>query len=594
MKAAQALIMLLLASSLFAACPAESREISMAAVVNENSGGLFTLHVDVRPGSGKIYTSIDPRIGFSTQESAQQAVDYAFLHSSAKRGECDVLFSMRGNFGSNRVDGPSAGGAMSIAVKAALTSQSIRRDVVMTGTISPEGSVGEVGGIIEKAIAAKDAGAKYILVPKMMLHEALLLSTLSDGGGFSAIEVANFSEAERIFFSPYSEEFATSFMPTSDAMPANLPEQAYDADTGRFSLVASRLVDGLEAKVSSALSRAPGATADASRQYFSDEISKYRKQTKAGYPFTAANSAFLLSVDAEYLAISDSEVDINGSINDVASCIASLQEPLKTRENFHWSVGSDLRRIWAQNRLNDTIAAREGREGYSTLRDLLYAYSWCGISRELAAQANDIGGTPVNESALKRLAEDWLSEADGSVSTASFPNSDAYSHLDSGYDAYDQGLYGAAIYEAAYAKAMQQAADEAGSKNFSSAADALANGTRESLWGKIYFGQGLYLNHASKEKLASSADAYRVLSYSSELDSASSEIDEKLASGSFETAQTAQSQGQTIWQQEEGGIDPLVAFLQRASESLALYATVLSLAIIVFVRMGRSGIDWRA
>jgi uncharacterized protein len=597
MKAANALILILFASSLFAACPSESREISMAAVVDENSGGLFTLHVDVKPGTGKIFTSIDPRIGFSTQESEQGAVDYAFSHSSARREECDVFFSMRGNFGSNRVDGPSAGGAMSIAVKAALTNQSIRRDVVMTGTISPEGSVGEVGGIIEKAIAAKDAGAKYILVPKMMLHEALLLSTLSDSGGFAAIEVANFSEAESIFFSPYSEEFTPSFMPSSDAMPAHLPEQAYDADTGRFSLVASRLVDNLESKASSALSSAPAATASGSRQYFSDEISKYRRQITAGYPFTAANSAFLLSVDAEYLAISDSEVDINGSIADVASCIASLPAPAKTKENFHWAVGADLRRVWAQNRLNDTIAAREGREGYSTLRDLLYAYSWCGISRELAAQADDIGGTPVNESALKQLSEDWLSEADGAVSSASFPNGDAYSHLDSGYGAYDLGLYGAAIYEAAYAKAAQQAADEAGGKNFSSAADALANGTRDSLWGKIYFGQGLYLNYASKEKLASATDAYRVLSYSSELDSASSEIDEKLAPGEARAAETAPTSAE--WSpasppRADGRLDPFAAFLQRASESLALYATVLSLAILVFVRMGKSGIDWRA
>ena len=591
MKAAQALFIILLATSLFAACPTESREISMAAVVSENSGDVFILHVDVRPGTGKIYTSIDPRIGFSTQESEQKAVEYAFAHSSAKRSECDVLFSMRGNFGSNKIDGPSAGGAMSIAVKAALTNQGIRRDVVMTGTISPEGDVGEVGGIIEKAIAAKDAGAKYILVPRMMMHEALLLSTLSEDSGFAAIEVSNFSDAERIFFSSYSEEFTPSFMPKSDAMPENLPSQKYDADTGRFSLVATHTVDSLEGKIFSALSSASGTTANASEEYFSGEISKYRQQILLGYPFTAANSAFLLSVDAEYLAIGDSEVDIDGSIVDVGACLASLGVPAKTKENFHWAVGADLRRVWAQNKLNDTIAAREDREGYSTLRDLLFSYGWCGISRELAAQADDIGGTPVDESALEGLADEKLAEADSAIMSSSFVNSDALNHLQNGYDAYDRWLYGAAIYEATYAKAMQEAADEAGSKNFSSAADALAASARESLWGKIYFGQGLYLNYASKEKLASVTDAYRILSYSAELDKSSSEIDAELAPTSGSTQATP---GPSPSWHAEKGMDPMAAFYQLAAESLALFATVVSLAILVFVRVGKSGIDWRA
>ena len=200
MKSAYFFTLLLMAPMLFAACPSESREISMAAVVSENEGGIFVLHVETRPGNGTIYTSISPRIGFSTQESEQAAVDYAFSQSDVPRKDCDVFFSMRGNFGSNKIDGPSAGGAMSIAVKAALTNRTIRRDVVMTGTISQDGDVGEVGGIIEKALAAKGNGAKYILVPKMLFNEALLLSSVSSKDGFSAIEVTNFSEAERILY----------------------------------------------------------------------------------------------------------------------------------------------------------------------------------------------------------------------------------------------------------------------------------------------------------------------------------------------------------------------------------------------------------
>jgi predicted S18 family serine protease len=590
MKSAYFLLLLLVAPTLFAYCPAESREVNMAAVVSENEGGIFVLHVETRPGNGTVYTSINPRIGFSTQESEQAAVDYAFSQSGVNRKDCDVFFSMRGNFGSNKIDGPSAGGAMSIAVKAALTNRSIRRDVVMTGTISQEGDVGEVGGIIEKALAAKDNGAKYILVPKMLFHEALLLSSVSSKDGFAAIEVTNFSEAERILYSPYSEKFTANFTPKSDEMPSGLPSLQYDTDTARFSIVANRLVDGLDRQVAGALSesRKSGASSDASEKYFSGEISKYRKQIAMGYPFTAANAAFLLSVDAEYLSIGGKEVDINGSIEDVSNCLASLPVPAKTKENIHWAIGADLRRNWAQSKLNDTIAARADREAYSTLRDLLLAYGWCGISGELAAQAEDIGGAPINESALEKLADEKLGDADKALTSSSFLNSDAFDHLEKGFDAFDSGLYGAAIYEATYAKSMQAAADEAGSKNFSSAADALANSTRDSLWGKIYFGQGAYLNAASKEKLASASDAYRIFSYSEALDASGREIDNALSNQTGQPI-AVKSPGAAAWQ----GPNHATIYYQQAAASLTLLGSVFFLGALVFYRMAKNRAeDW--
>jgi len=593
MKKAYFLLLLLMAPMLFAACPATSREVNMAAVVSENSGGIFVLHVETRPGNGTIYTSINPRIGFSTQESEQAAVDYAFSQSGLDSKECDIFFSMRGDFGSNKIDGPSAGGAMSIAVKAALTGKSIRRDVVMTGTISQDGDVGEVGGIIEKALAAKDNGAKYILVPKMLFHEALLLSSVSSKDGFSAIEVVNFSEAERILYSQYSEKFTYDFTPKSDSMPSSLPSLPYDADTARFSIVAARLVDQLGSKVSLALSasKETGSFSNASEKYFSSELSNYRRQISMGYPFTAANSAFLLSVDAEYLAIGGSEVDINGSIDDVSNCLATLPIPAKTKENIHWAIGSDLRRIWAQNKLNNTISAREDREAYSTLRDLLLAYGWCGISRELAEQADDIGGTPINESSLEELSDKKLIEAEDALTASSFLNSDAYDHLEKGFEAFESGAYGAAIYDATYAASMQEAADEAGSKNFSAAADALANSTRDSLWGKIYFGQGVYLNTASKEKLASASDAYRILSYSQALDDASREIDSAVANQAGVTI-PRKGEDADASLPAPGAASP-VDKLQQAVASFALLGTVAALAFLIFARMSKNRAeDW--
>ena len=65
------------------------------------------------------------------------------------------------------VSGPSAGLAFTLALIADLNHRDLTggHRVAVTGTIAPDGSVGQVGGVTQKAIAAKRAGAVAILVP---------------------------------------------------------------------------------------------------------------------------------------------------------------------------------------------------------------------------------------------------------------------------------------------------------------------------------------------------------------------------------------------------------------------------------------------
>jgi PDZ domain-containing protein len=44
--------------------------------------------------------------------------------------------------------------------------------VAVTGTIEPDGSVGEVGGVAQKTAAVRAAGASYFLVPAQEAKEA--------------------------------------------------------------------------------------------------------------------------------------------------------------------------------------------------------------------------------------------------------------------------------------------------------------------------------------------------------------------------------------------------------------------------------------
>jgi hypothetical protein len=526
------LVLALLAQIASPACASAKKEVLLGAVVGEEEGGVFLLGVELRPGNGSVYSSVSPLTGISTQESMQQAADYAFRSTGIDQAGCDVLFTIKGDFGENRVDGPSAGAAMAMATRAALLNRPIRPDIVVTGTISQDGKIGEVGGVIEKSLAASKSGASHILVPSIKLYESLLLSQLSAGKDFAAIEVESVPEAEAMLFSPPGHKFNATFSPKSKPVPSGMPESKYDADTGRFALVANRVVDELEGTVENILPYAPeGAEKQELGNYFSSEISKYRKQISLGYPFTAANAAFLLSIDAQYVRLWDANLDVDNGFSEVEGCIASLSEPKKTRENFHWAVGSDLRRLWAQKKLNETAELRLEQSAYMTMRDLFFAYSWCKISGELAGQAGEIGGPVIDESSLESLASEKLSEADEMLYSSPAMNYDAAWHLKNGMGANQSGLYGAAIYEAAYAMAMQGATNDASSGNVSAAAEKSLASKRESLWGKIYYGQGKYIFYDANLTGFSPSDSYSVLRYSSELDRVSAEIDTALASG---------------------------------------------------------------
>jgi hypothetical protein len=543
LRAAPLIFLFLFFSIHFAAsCPTADKKIYLAAVTGENSGGIFQLEVQTRPGNGTVYTGVSPRTGFATQDSEEAAVDYAFASSGIPRSACDVLFRINGNFETSSIDGPSAGGAMAVATRAALLGKNIRQDMVMTGTVSPDGKVGAVGGVIEKSLAAADSGAAYILVPSLQLQDAILISSATSSSGFQAIEVQNVSGAERMLFSNYSQKFSSEYRPESKPIPAGLPPIAADAEIGRFTLVAKKVVDELDMKVRQVFARAPkNNETESLRSYFNQEISNYYSLLPLGYPFTSANAAFLLSIDAEYVRIGDSKIDLDGSTEDVSTCIAGLKKPQKTRENFQWAVGADLRRLWASQKLNQTEENRASQDGYTSLRDLLFSYSWCQISSQLSVQADDVGGGAVDESLLSSLAADKISEAEETLSSSVQPDYDAAWHLQNAYVANESGDYGAAIYEATYASVMQKIASEP-VENITNATEKLAEAERTSLWGKIYYGQGMYLYAQAKEGKFAPTDAYRILKYSSELDKMSAEIDRELLKKKGESVQRVAGQ----------------------------------------------------
>ena len=94
---------------------------------------------------------------------------------------------------SGEVGGPSAGLMFGLGLYDLLTPGDLtdERLVAGTGTMDLEGAVGPIGGIGDKIVAARRAGAELFLVPRDNLAEA----RAADAGDMELIPVGSFSEA---------------------------------------------------------------------------------------------------------------------------------------------------------------------------------------------------------------------------------------------------------------------------------------------------------------------------------------------------------------------------------------------------------------
>ncbi|MFA4819858.1 MAG: S16 family serine protease [Candidatus Aenigmatarchaeota archaeon] len=144
----------------------EERAVSMLmpAIDTEGNGVIGTLLTTVKPGSGKILLDTSKVLNYiDTQLSGRIAAEAASRYAKVNLSSIDIVYTVKVN--ASLVEGPSAGASMALSVLLALDNKT-SGDITITGTISPDGSIGKVGSILEKARIAKASGVKVFLVPK--------------------------------------------------------------------------------------------------------------------------------------------------------------------------------------------------------------------------------------------------------------------------------------------------------------------------------------------------------------------------------------------------------------------------------------------
>jgi len=102
------------------------------------------------------------------------------------------------------IDGPSAGCAFTLGILSAMDGRTYPTNVAVTGSILPDGTVGQVGGVNLKVSAARRAGLNTIIVPDFLRMEYVPvgessimvdIKRLAESAGMRYVPVANIADA---------------------------------------------------------------------------------------------------------------------------------------------------------------------------------------------------------------------------------------------------------------------------------------------------------------------------------------------------------------------------------------------------------------
>jgi hypothetical protein len=497
----------------FSVCPEGWRTILVPAVINENASQVVRINISFFNGSGKIYTKISPLVGLLTQQSTQRAILYAFNSSNFNISECNVIVEFLDVDNSNLLEGPSASLAIALGAYANLKNLSIPSNFAVSGQIFSDGSVGPVGGIIDKANAAKKSNISFLITPTLAFFEKVLLANLTD---VKVIEVSSFSQAaDALFFNKFPAKKEVEIKNTN---LENLQPRTPNKKEFYFSTIAkkinSQLLDTINKNKNSNY-----------YSYFLDKVEQNNILISKGYYYTAANNAFLDLMDASLLSSNlNYKPNISDQLEDIKTCLDEFekehQKIILDEQNFELLAGAQARYMWAKTKALEysNYSFLSSEEKYLVSRELYSAKTWCLAANDLLEVAKSLpSAKAINITTLGYFTNNLFSSLKSSLSTAYIDDPEIKNHFNYAQNLIEQKMYAGALFDIAYTTSFLRFSFEQSSPidQIQEKSKALLEKRLNSLWGNLYQSQGLYviksnLDNESKNK-ANYYTAYSVL-----------------------------------------------------------------------------------
>jgi len=161
------------------------------------NGSIMNISVEIVPGRGRVLVQTTPLMGVVFQDAANTAVVVAGNRSGVNLSTSDVIFSIDSGNKISEIDGPSAGALMTLLMVSAIEKKPVNDSLTLTGTITSDGHIGAIGGVLEKATAAHENGKDLFLLPE---ENRIITRTVLESenyGMFSLVRQVQYQEDAR-------------------------------------------------------------------------------------------------------------------------------------------------------------------------------------------------------------------------------------------------------------------------------------------------------------------------------------------------------------------------------------------------------------
>lgn len=558
--------------------------LRIPAIDASEGGVLVGVEVSASNGSGVVYTSTSPFTGVETQDSEKTAVAVAAENSVLNNGSCDVFFRFVSSGETRWVDGPSGGAAFALLSYSVFEQKDFRKGLTVTGTIENDGSIGAVGGIIPKTRAVLEAGYSVFIVPEQDFSSKIMLLSLMERWPIKVVEAKDFEELKQLAFSNNSITKEFSFAPREwvEVEALNSGENIFDE---AFKGIVRDLIRDSRQRVGS-LSASGSQQAFAA--YLENELDISEKLYEKNFVYSAGNTAFLSGIDAGMVAYGDLGArELETKARNAAECVKSVDlDSGLNSGNFEWRVGGSVRLNWAEKKLFEASergfdSADEQLQG---LNDILFADGWCETARKISGLKTE--GSEADELELEEFAGVYLENADALLSSEDVDDLDfeeARWHLEAASDAFDNGDYGASVFDSAmalsYAKFVKNFNDSSTNEELFSNAEASVDANLSGFWPRAYQSQAVYYLRKGNDS-GNLIVAAKLGGFAKELDEASKLMNE-IISGKTRALPANASASAEKSISSKTTADSAIDFIRKRKELLFTAAVGVGLFILI-------------
>ncbi len=423
-----------------------------AVILFNNTGALTTINLTVMAGTGLVTITGPGTIAPSTQQSAELAVIAATGYLGKDFHNYDFNYHI---LNATNVSGPSGGMAMALLAISAISHKPLRSDLfTVTGTISSNGSIGEIGGIYDKIGAAAQRGMRFFIAPAVPAQsfESQLYLLASESFSMPIVQASTLAQAASYAFSyqnassSFNSSIYNFYTDYKVGSIGNFTIRCSNqCAAGQFANLSRFTFNFTEAEIRQVASN-PGMQSSSSQMLA--QLNESRMISAKGYNYLGADFAFLDYLGA--FLFSNHAVTISQGYSmaaGTADYCSMLAAPQLTSSNYEYVLGGELRQQWGNLTVSGLVQVYNQSVSDSDMLDsALYsigeANAWCHSSQEMYSIASSIGGSPSEQApAMHDLAALRINRA----------SADGGMYLQAAQSAFKQGNYALAILDADYA-----------------------------------------------------------------------------------------------------------------------------------------------